>query len=89
MIRRYGAIHRLPDAAGQPGKDREYRIPFSIIRPSGKGSDPSLGFLHLDRTATRENAEIPSEHSHLVAIIPGEAPPGPSPVQHTGDDTAG
>ncbi|MCG7855190.1 MAG: DsrE family protein, partial [Methanoregulaceae archaeon] len=76
MMKRYGAIHQLPDAACQPERDREYRIIFSITRPPGNGHEHSPGFLHIARTVNAlEWGGVPPEHQHLVAIVHGKATP--------------
>lgn len=76
MIKRYGTIHQLPDAVGQPDKELDYRIIFSIARPPVNRHEPSPGFLHLARTVNLfESAGIPPEHRHLAGIVHGEATP--------------
>jgi intracellular sulfur oxidation DsrE/DsrF family protein len=76
MIERYGAIHKLPDAPGQPEKDLDYRIIYAIARAAGKAGDPSPGLLHIARTLNLlEWADIPREHIHLNAAVYGDATP--------------
>jgi intracellular sulfur oxidation DsrE/DsrF family protein len=76
MIKRYGAIHQLPDTAGQPEQDLDYKIIFSITRPPGNRHEPSPGFLHVARTVNLfESAGITLEHRHLAGIVHGEATP--------------
>jgi intracellular sulfur oxidation DsrE/DsrF family protein len=76
MIERYGAIHKLPDASGQPEKDLDYRIIYAIAGAGGKAGDPSPGLLHIARTLNLfEWADIPREHMHLKAAVYGDATP--------------
>lgn len=74
MIKRYGAIHQLPDTAGQPEQDLDYKIIFSITRPPGSGHEPTPGLLHIARTVNVfEWAGIAPENRHLTGIVHGEA----------------
>lgn len=76
MIKRYGSIHQLPDAAGQPEEGLEYRIMFSITRPPVNRHEPSPGFLHMASTVNLfESAGVPPEHRHLAGIVHGDATP--------------
>lgn len=76
MIRRYGSIHEMPDAVGQPEKDLDYRIIFSISRQPGKKQDPSPGLVHIASTINLfESGGVPPEHRHLAGIVHGEATP--------------
>lgn len=76
MIRRYGAIHELPDAEGQPDPDLDYRIIFSITRPPRKKQEPSPGLVHIARTVNLfESGGVPPERRHLAGIVHGEATP--------------
>jgi intracellular sulfur oxidation DsrE/DsrF family protein len=76
MIERYGAIHKLPDAPGQPEKDLDYKIIYAIAGAAAKAGDPSPGLLHIARTLNLfEWAGIPREHIHLKAAVYGDATP--------------
>ncbi|NYT21579.1 MAG: DsrE family protein [Methanomicrobiales archaeon] len=76
MIRRYGSIHELPEAAGQPEKDLDYRIIFSISRPPGKQQEPSPGLLHMASTVNfLESGGVTDDHRHLAGIVHGQATP--------------
>jgi intracellular sulfur oxidation DsrE/DsrF family protein len=76
MIEWYGAIHELPDAAGQPEKDLDYKIIFAIATPPGRPGSTSPGLFHIARTLNLfEWAGVPRDHIHLAASVYGDATP--------------
>ena len=76
MIERYGAIQELPDTAGQPDKELDYRIIYAISGAAPRVGDPSPGLLHIARTLNLfEWAQVPRERIHLKAAVYGAATP--------------
>jgi intracellular sulfur oxidation DsrE/DsrF family protein len=76
MIERYGALHKLPDAACQPDTNLDYRIVYRISSPPPKEEEPTPGLSHIALTINLfEWAGVPNEHMHLAGVIHGEATP--------------
>lgn len=49
LIKGFGRIHYLSDAAVQPDKSLDYKVLFGIIHPSEKGGDINIGLDHVAR----------------------------------------
>jgi len=74
MIDPYSPIHKLPDAAGQPEKDLDYRILYSITRQARKEGDLNPGLLHIALTINLyEWAGIRRENMQLSGIVHGDS----------------
>jgi intracellular sulfur oxidation DsrE/DsrF family protein len=73
MIDPYSPIHELPEAAGQPEKDLEYRLLYSITRQGRKAGDLNPGLLHIALTINLfEWAGVPKKNMHLKGIVHGD-----------------
>ena len=75
VIKGYGKIVPLPNAAMQPDKNADYKIVFNLQT----GGDPDKVNLSLERVARAVNlfasAGVPQSHLHLVVVIHGTATP--------------
>lgn len=73
VIKGFGAEHYLPNVAGQPDKNMNYKIIFYIEKNSDN-SQANNGLVHLARLINVfDAAGIPPKRLKLVAIITGEA----------------
>jgi len=76
MIKNYGSIHELPDAAVQPDPKLDYKIVYSITKPAEKKDQQNSGLLHIARTINLyEWAGIPVGKMHLAGVVHGPATP--------------
>jgi intracellular sulfur oxidation DsrE/DsrF family protein len=74
MIEPYSQIHELPDAAGQPEKDLDYCLLYSITRQARNPGDPNPGLLHIALTINLfEWAGVPGKNIHFKGIVHGDA----------------
>jgi intracellular sulfur oxidation DsrE/DsrF family protein len=74
MIDPYSPVRELPDAAGQPEKDLDYRLLFSITRQARNPGGLNPGLLHIALTINLfEWAGIPRENMHLKAVVHGDS----------------
>jgi intracellular sulfur oxidation DsrE/DsrF family protein len=73
MISPYSPIRELPDAAGQPDKNLEYRLVFSVTRKAMNPGDLNPGLRHIALTINLfEWSGIPREHMKLKGIVHGD-----------------
>jgi intracellular sulfur oxidation DsrE/DsrF family protein len=75
VIKGYGKVVSLPDAAMQPDKNAEYKIVFNLT----PGGDPDKVNASLDRVARAVNifasAGVPTSRLNMVVVIHGPATP--------------
>lgn len=75
VIKGYGKIVSLPNAAMQPDKNADYKVVFNLT----VGVDPDKVNSSLDRVARTVNifasAGVPVSHLHFVVVIHGPATP--------------
>jgi len=75
VIKGYGKIVSLPNAAMQPNKNADYKVVFNLT----VGGDPDKLNSSLDRVARTVNiygsAGVPASHLHFVVVIHGPATP--------------
>lgn len=76
VIKGYGGVVPIPDAAVQPRKDLEYKVVFDVTAGTQKPDEVNPG---LDRIARFINvyasAGIPPRRLKLVAVLTGPATP--------------
>jgi intracellular sulfur oxidation DsrE/DsrF family protein len=76
MIKHYGFIHELPNAAVQPDPNLEYKIVYSITKPAEKQAHPNPGLVHIARTINLyEWAGIAVGQMRLAGVVHGPATP--------------
>ncbi len=75
VIKGYGKVVSLPNAAMQPDKNADYKVVFNLTA----GGDPEKLNSSLDRVARTVNifasADVPASHLHFVVVIHGPATP--------------
>lgn len=75
VIKEYGKIVSLPNAAMQPDKNAAYKVIFNLTG----GGDPDKVNSSLDRVARTVNifasAGVSASHLHFVVVIHGPATP--------------
>jgi hypothetical protein len=75
VIKGYGKVVSLPNAAMQPDKNAEYKIVFNLT----PGGDPDKVNASLDRVARAVNifasAGVPPSRLNMVVVIHGPATP--------------
>lgn len=76
VIKGYGPVHPLPNAAVQPNKSLHYKILFDITKAAKKNSqvNPALGHLARLINVYASAGMMPSQMK-LVAVIHGPATP--------------
>ncbi|MGD8379782.1 MAG: DsrE family protein [Gammaproteobacteria bacterium] len=73
VIKGYGGVHPLPDAAVQPEKDKVYKAVFDIASDAKHG-DVNSALFHVARAVNVfASAGIPTSHLKFVAVIHGAA----------------
>jgi hypothetical protein len=73
MIKNYGSIHELPNAAVQPDPQLDYKIVFSITKVAEKQGQQNSGLLHIARTINLYAwAGISVGKLHLGGVVHGE-----------------
>lgn len=74
MIKKYGSVHSIPEAAIPPDKSLEYNLLFDCRRPAEKEDGVNPGLNHAARLINLfESAGINPEQMQLVVIISGPA----------------
>jgi intracellular sulfur oxidation DsrE/DsrF family protein len=71
VVKGYGRIHRLTDAAVQPDKSLEYKVLFGIIHPSEKPDQPSIGLDHVARFINLLSTANMNAANYKLAVIVG------------------
>ncbi len=71
VVKGYGRIHRLPDAAVQPDKSLEYKVLFGIIHPSDKPENLSIGLDHVARFINLLSTNNMNSSNYKIAVIIG------------------
>jgi intracellular sulfur oxidation DsrE/DsrF family protein len=75
VIKDYGKIVALPDAAMQPDKHAEYNVVFNLTG----GGEPDKVNGSLERVARTVNvfasAGVPASHLHFIVVVHGPATP--------------
>jgi len=70
VVKGYGGVHPLPNAAVQPDKDTAYKAFFYVTWGSDKPSDVNPGLVHVARAVNvMAEADVPLSHLHYVALI--------------------
>lgn len=76
VIRGYGKVHLLPDAALQPDRQQTYNIVFSLTQKPDKPEDINPSLDRVARTVNLYAASgVPLAHLHFVAVAYGAATP--------------
>lgn len=76
MIKNYGSIHELPNAAVQPDPNLDYKIVYSITKAAENQDQQNSGLLHIARTINLYAwAGIPVGEMHLAGVVHGPATP--------------
>lgn len=76
VIRGYGKVRPLPEAAVQPNPDREYKVLFSITTAAESPGQLNPGLKRIARLINIFGiAKVPSEKLKIMAVIHGSATP--------------
>ena len=76
VIKGYGRIHRMPDAAVQPDKSMQYKVLFGIASPFDKPGETNIGLIHVARMINLlSTASINSSGYKITVVVGGPATP--------------
>src|SRR5947207_3640364 len=76
VIKGYGRIHRMPDAAVQPDKSMQYKVLFGIASPFEKPEETNIGLIHVARLINLlSTASINSSGYKITVVVGGPATP--------------
>lgn len=74
VIKEYGKVHPLPQAAVQPSPKREYKILFSITKAAEAPDQVNPGLEHIARLINVfALAKVPMNKLKIVAVLHGPA----------------
>lgn len=76
VVKDYGRVHPLPDAAVQPDKGKEYKTVFDVTTGIRDKSKPDGGLVHVARAVNVfGSAGVPASNLHFAAVLHGDATP--------------